>query len=323
MSISCRFFLVGVLLPFNFTQTYTNPCLPGWQYTNEGCYYIEVNTMTTWNEALAICRSYWMTDLLYLESKYEMELMPVIAGFGAFWTGLNDRSQESLFQWTAGSTLDPSVKTYFLDDKVKGGLKDCVSFNTRTGFLTDNDCAMKNFFICKRNRTADFFEEKPGYGLEQSPPYSYEQRSDLTSAKDACQSTKSQCAAVVPSEGLFYLVPGSAKIVPKASSMVYSRTECSPGYSGSKCEIWTKPVKCDCNSGIKTSAQQVCGAPASACDAAAGCLPSCSDAKESEFDEADLTIIKLLENRLFNNEDLASWDHPDNSQGEFIKYKQP
>ncbi|XP_015215026.2 uncharacterized protein [Lepisosteus oculatus] len=249
-------------------------CPEGWDPWHGSCYLLQTSTPLPWTGALDMCRAYRGADLLYLNSTEEKAWLGSKVS-DSFWTGLNDIETESRFFWTAGNSLHPSLAADFHEDRVSGGPRDCVSLDTLTGILTDTDCRLHRPYICKRNESAEWFEEVSGQGLEGAVVDAFVNTEELAQAEERCLGDRQACTAILLQDSRYYLLPPSVRTVHNPSTTVYFRTECSAGYSGAQCSVFTEPVQCDCKPGFITTAQKACGVPVSLCDSSAGCLPAC------------------------------------------------
>ncbi|KAG6926970.1 mannose receptor, C type 2, partial [Chelydra serpentina] len=168
------------------------PTEPGWRHWNGSCYYWDSSlASSTWQEGLQVCRQFRQTELLYLTSRQEKDW--VCSNFrGAFWTGLNDQTDESIFQWTTRDPITRQLAKHLRDDLADGGLKDCVWLDTASGLLTDASCEERKPFICKCSEATEWFVKQPGRAwwetqLSCTPlPRAWSRPSRSASGRGAC-----------------------------------------------------------------------------------------------------------------------------------------
>nr|XP_015215036.1 PREDICTED: macrophage mannose receptor 1-like isoform X6 [Lepisosteus oculatus] len=200
-------------------------CPEGWDPWHGSCYLLQTSTPLPWTGALDMCRAYRGADLLYLNSTEEKAWLGSKVS-DSFWTGLNDIETESRFFWTAGNSLHPSLAADFHEDRVSGGPRDCVSLDTLTGILTDTDCRLHRPYICKRNESAEWFEEVSGQGLEGAVVDAFVNTEELAQAEERCLGDRQACAAILLQDSRYYLLPPSVRTVHNPSTTVYFRTGC-------------------------------------------------------------------------------------------------
>nr|XP_014347165.1 PREDICTED: uncharacterized protein LOC102355497 [Latimeria chalumnae] len=308
------------------------PAMPGWQYWNNSCYYLETSNISTWDQALQICRRYRNTELLYLHSMKEKTWLSTVTN-DYFWTGLNNRTLESIFLWTNGETLSPDILLGVKNDMENGDMKDCIFIDTVTGLLSSASCTEKKPFICKSN--VDWFIEQLGLGLHGDPPYSYYHKETFSLAKDECQRLGTSCAAILKAGSLYYLLNSTETIITNPNTILYLKRVCASGYSGASCLSYTQPLitsVCDCTGGMKPSLTQVCGVSVESCIQSclqtgdstncASCLPVChrhvlsrqvsekemylsAAVDKDDLSEEEAALISLLEDRLFQQRNLT------------------
>ncbi|GCC36548.1 hypothetical protein chiPu_0015042 [Chiloscyllium punctatum] len=126
-----------------------------WYMRNDHCYLWKPSLTATWEGALNICRAYRGTDLVYLDSIDEKDWLTTQVT-EVFWTGLNDRATESVFQWTTNSSLDADLEPFLKNDLMNGDSKDCIEMDVNTGQLMDRSCSEIKTFVCKSKKCKCF-----------------------------------------------------------------------------------------------------------------------------------------------------------------------
>ncbi|XP_077162091.1 uncharacterized protein LOC143821705 isoform X2 [Paroedura picta] len=202
------------------------PTEPGWRPWNGSCYFWDSSLVSGWHEALQVCQRFRNTELLYLTSLQEKEW--VSSNFGeSFWTGLNDLKDESVFLWTTKEPLSQPLSQYLHDDMADGGLKDCVWFDTVTGFLIDASCKEKRHFLCKCSEATDWFDKHSGHGAAGDLELLYPSMESLEQAKQECLLERSTCVAVLQTDKGFYLISSMEDIISKPDSTLYTWSKAS------------------------------------------------------------------------------------------------
>ncbi|XP_043575776.1 lectin BRA-3-like isoform X3 [Chiloscyllium plagiosum] len=135
-----------------------------WYMRNDHCYLWKPSLTATWERALNICRAYRGTDLVYLDSLDEKDWLTTQVT-EVFWTGLNDRATESVFQWTTNSSLDADLEPFLKNDLMNGDSKDCIEMDANTGQLMDRSCSEIKTFVCKSKKlcVSNFPASKCGF----------------------------------------------------------------------------------------------------------------------------------------------------------------
>ncbi|XP_070614476.1 uncharacterized protein [Erythrolamprus reginae] len=194
------------------------PAEPGWSHWNGSCYLWDPSSAGAWPEALVACRRFRETELLYLTSLQEMDW--VRSHFqGPFWTGLNDREEESIFRWSALEPFSKQVAQHLRDDLANGGRKDCVWFDSATGLLRDASCGEERPFLCKGPEATEWFDRWAGFGLEGELSLLYPSAESLEGAKRECLLERPACVAVLETTGPgFYLLSSKEGAIPRAGS---------------------------------------------------------------------------------------------------------
>ncbi|KYO23025.1 RING finger protein 224 isoform D [Alligator mississippiensis] len=288
------------------------PLDPGWRQWNGSCYYWDASLVHTWQKALQVCRRFRRTELLYLNSTQEKDW--ICSNFqGPFWTGLNDQTHESVFQWTTQDPISRQLTEHLRDDLADGGLKDCVWLDTGTGLLRDALCEERKPFICKCNEATEWFVLQVSRGVEGDPALLHPSAESLEQAKQECLSERSACAAVLHAGTKFYLLSSLSSTSPQENSTLYVQTICAKGYSGQHCHRYSAPPEqpaCDCSGRIRTSATRVCGIPVQSCvdychrttgrDDCSLCLPLCSDSSLEILDPNELTMLFMVKSQSIN-----------------------
>ncbi|XP_048469296.1 lectin BRA-3-like [Rhincodon typus] len=193
-----------------------------WYMWNDHCYLWKASLTATWERALNICRAYRGTDLVYLDSIGEKDWLTTQVT-GVFWTGLNDRANEAVFQWTTNSSLDANLEPFLKKDLMNGDSKDCVEMDANTGLLMDRSCSEIKTFVCKSKKFMDWFLKEEKRGLSSKPPYSYDSRATLAEAKIACLQRGTACTAVLETNvpNIFYILHSSPIITHNSVSNIY------------------------------------------------------------------------------------------------------
>ncbi|XP_025022899.1 uncharacterized protein LOC103051028 [Python bivittatus] len=270
------------------------PAEPGWSYWNGSCYFWDSSSAGAWPKAREACRRFRRTELLYLTSPQEMDW--VRSHFkGSFWTGLNDRKEESVFRWTALEPLSKQVAQYLRDDPANGGLKDCVWLDSATGLLSDASCGEERPFLCKCREAMEWFDQRGGYGVVGEPSLLYPSAETLEEAKQECLLERPGCVAVLETRSGFYLLGSQDGVTPKADSTLHVWTICAEGFSGPACRrtLARSPrPACDCSGKFEATAEKVCGVPVQTCveycqqttswNNCSFCIPACTERLSSD-----------------------------------------
>ncbi|XP_065428714.1 uncharacterized protein LOC122174629 [Chrysemys picta bellii] len=309
------------------------PTEPGWRHWNGNCYYWDSSLAgSTWQEGLQVCRQFRQTELLYLTSRQEKDW--VCSNFrGAFWTGLNDQTDESVFQWTTRDPITRQLAEHLRDDLADGGLKDCVWLDTASGLLTDASCEERKPFICKCSEATEWFVKQPGRGVVGDPAFLHPSAESLEQAKQECLRERSVCAAVLQAGTGVYLISSKAGIISQPNSTLYIWTICAEGFSGLRCHRYTAPQErppCDCSGRVRVSATQVCGVPVQSCidycrhttaqSNCSLCLPLCSDSSLGLLDPEELAVVSMVQFKVSQSLNLTSEDERDQTNASKIIY---
>ncbi|XP_044848575.1 uncharacterized protein LOC123352472 isoform X7 [Mauremys mutica] len=309
------------------------PTEPGWRHWNGSCYYLDSSLAgSTWQEGLRMCRQFRQTELLYLTSRQEKDW--VCSHFrGAFWTGLNDQTDESVFQWTTRDPITRQLAEHLRDDLADGGLKDCVWLDTASGLLTDASCEERKPFICKCSEATEWFVKQPGRGVVGDPAFLHPSAESLEQAKQECLRERSVCAAVLQAGTGVYLISSTAGIISRPNSTLYIWTICAEGFSGLRCHRYTAPQErpaCDCSGRVRVSAAQVCGVPVQRCvdycrhttarSNCSLCLPLCSDSSLGVLDPEELAVVSMVQFKVSQSLNLTSEDERDQMNASKIIY---
>nr|XP_032628763.1 uncharacterized protein LOC116820418 [Chelonoidis abingdonii] len=309
------------------------PTEPGWRHWNGSCYYLDSSLAgSTWQEGLRMCRQFRQTELLYLTSHQEKDW--VCSNFGgAFWTGLNDQTDESVFQWTTRDPITRQLVEHLRDDPADGGLKDCVWLDTASRLLMDASCEERKPFICKCSEATEWFVKQPGRGVVGDPAFLHPSAESLEQAKQECLHERSVCAAVMQAETGVYLISSMAGIISRPNSTLYIWTICAEGFSGLHCHRYTAPQErpaCDCSGRVRVSAAQVCGVPVQSCidycrhtttwSNCSLCLPLCSDFSLGVLDPEELAVVSMVQFKVSQSLNLTSEDERDQMNASKIIY---
>ncbi|XP_062815164.1 uncharacterized protein LOC103281621 isoform X2 [Anolis carolinensis] len=309
------------------------PSEPGWRPWNGSCYFWDPLSVGGWHEALASCRRFRNTELLYLTSLREKDW--VHSNFqGSFWTGLNDLQEESVFRWTTQEPLSRPVAQYLQDDMADGGLKDCVWFDSVTGLLRDARCEEERPFLCKSSEATDWFEERPGLSVTDGDPVPLLPSSEsLMQAKQECLWERSVCIAVLQAVSGFFLVSSMDRVVSKPDSVLYIWTICTEGFHGPDCRRALErppPPACDCSGRFQTTAERVCGVLVQTCvddcrrrtawSNCSVCLPACTEATLSHLDPEEVALITMIEYKVSHSLNLTAEDERDRRNSSKIIY---
>ncbi|XP_038638547.1 C-type mannose receptor 2-like isoform X2 [Scyliorhinus canicula] len=290
---------------------------PDWHMRNNHCYLWGPSLSATWEKALDICRAYRNTELVYLDSVTEKDWLSARAS-GTYWTGLNDRATESVFQWTTNNSLRATLVPFLKTDLVNGDPKDCVQLDSTTGLLTDSICSSVKHFICKSKQFMDWFRKEEDTGLKQRPPFPYQSKPTLAEAKIACLQQGTACAAVLETYGTnaFYILHSSATFIFSPQSTIYTPSVCASGFPGPKCGF--EDQICDCTGIVKTSFAEVCGVSVEACKQYCAknkrgvdcsmCIPVCPDDAAEVLKKDEASVIMLAKRRLFGGATILTVD---------------
>ncbi|XP_043575775.1 C-type mannose receptor 2-like isoform X2 [Chiloscyllium plagiosum] len=235
-----------------------------WYMRNDHCYLWKPSLTATWERALNICRAYRGTDLVYLDSLDEKDWLTTQVT-EVFWTGLNDRATESVFQWTTNSSLDADLEPFLKNDLMNGDSKDCIEMDANTGQLMDRSCSEIKTFVCKSKKFMDWFLKEEKRGLISKPPYSYDSRPTLAEAKITCLQRGIACKAVLETDAphVFYILHSSPILKHNPVSNIYIPSVCVSNFPASKCGF--EDQLCDCTGVMQTSFTEVCGISVDAC----------------------------------------------------------
>ncbi|XP_060107540.1 secretory phospholipase A2 receptor-like [Heteronotia binoei] len=327
------------------------PTEPGWRAWNGSCYFWDSSLISGWHEALQVCQRFRKTELLYLTSLQEKEWVSSNFG-GSFWTGLNDLKDESVFRWTTQESLSQPLAQYLHDDVADGGLKDCVWFDTVTGFLVDASCKEKRPFLCKGSEATDWFDKQSGRGTAGDLELLYPAMESLEQAKQECLLERTACVAVLQADEGFFLISSMEDIISKPDSTLYTWSICAKGFSGPRCHKALTPLPrpaCDCSGRFQTTAKKgkegergrhqadrrqaglwVCGIPVQSCvddcrrmtnwENCSLCLPACTEACLSNLDPEELALITMIQFRVSHSLNLTAEDERDRGNSSKIIY---
>ncbi|XP_034292174.1 uncharacterized protein LOC117676650 isoform X2 [Pantherophis guttatus] len=308
------------------------PAEPGWSHWNGSCYLWDSSSAGAWPEALEACRRFRKTELLYLTTLQEMDW--VRSHFqGTFWTGLNDRKEESVFRWSALEPLSKQVAQYLRDDMANGGRKDCVWFDSATGLLSDASCGEERPFLCKCPEATEWFDQWTGYGMVGEPSLLYPSAETLEGAKRECLLERPVCVAVLETRSGFYLLSSKDDASPKADSVLHVWTICAEGFSGLACRKTSagaaRPA-CDCSGTLKTTAEKVCGVPVQTCvedcqqmtprTNCSFCIPVCTEASLSFLDPEEFALVTMIQFKVSHSLNLTTEDERDRTVSSKVVY---
>ncbi|XP_032088330.1 uncharacterized protein LOC116518904 isoform X2 [Thamnophis elegans] len=299
------------------------PVEPGWSYWNGSCYLWDPFSTGAWPEAQEACRRFRRTELLYLASLPEMDW--VRSHFpGTFWTGLNDRKEESVFRWSALEPLSKQVAQHLRDDVANGGRKDCVWFNSATGLLGDASCGEARPFLCKCPEATEWFDRWTGYGVAGEPSLLYPLAETLEGAKRECLLERPACVAVLETRTGFYLLSSKNEAGPKADSVLHVWTICAEGFSGLACRKTSASAArpaCDCSGTLETTAEKVCGVPVQTCvedcqqrtpgTNCSFCIPLCTEASLSFLGPEEFALVTMVQFQASHSLNLTAEDERD------------
>ncbi|XP_075761763.1 uncharacterized protein LOC112547246 isoform X2 [Pelodiscus sinensis] len=273
------------------------PTEPGWRHWNGSCYYWDASLASTWQEGLRVCRRFRQTELLYLASRQEKDW--VCSHFqGPFWTGLNDQTEESVFQWTTGEPIARQLAEHFRDDLADGGPKDCVWLDTASGLLADAGCEERKPFLCKSSEATEWFVEQRGRGLAGDPASLHPSAESLEQAKQECLRDRSACAAVWQAGTSFYLIGSLAGILSRPNSTLHVWTMC--GVAVQSCV----------ESCRRTTARSNCSL----------CLPLCSASSLGSLDPEELALVSMVQFQVSQSLSLTSENEQDQTNASKIVY---
>ncbi|XP_063172088.1 uncharacterized protein LOC134506037 isoform X2 [Candoia aspera] len=308
------------------------PTEPGWSHWNGSCYFWDPSSAATWPKAREACRRFRKTELLFLASLWEMDW--VRSRFqGSFWTGLNDREEESVFRWTAREPLSKPVAQYLRDDTANGGLKDCVWFDSATGLLSDASCVEERPFLCKCHEATEWFDQWTGHSVAGEPSLLYPSAETLEEAKRECLLERPVCVAVLETRSGFYLLSSKDDVISRADSVLHVWTICAEGFSGLACRrtlAHSPQPACDCSGKFETTAEKVCGVPVQTCvedcqqmttwNNCSFCVPACTEASMSFLDPEEFALVTMIQFKMSHSLNLTTEDERDRAASSKIIY---
>ncbi|KAL8174267.1 UNVERIFIED_CONTAM: hypothetical protein K2H54_041080 [Gekko kuhli] len=179
-----------------------------------------------------------------------------------------------------------------------GGLKDCVWFDTMTGFLIDASCKEKRPFLCKCSEDTDWFDEQSGHGAAGDLELLYPSMDSLEQAKQECLLERTACVAVLQTDKRFYLISSMEDIISKPDSTLYT---------WSICGIPVQSCVDDCR---RMTTWKNCSL----------CLPACTEASLSHLDPEELALITMIQFRVSHSLNLTAEDERDRGNASKIIY---
>ncbi|XP_078282347.1 uncharacterized protein LOC144608449 [Rhinoraja longicauda] len=302
---------------------------PNWHIFKDHCYLWSSTLIASWEKALNVCRAYRGTELLYLDTIEEKNWFTT-AATGVYWTGLNDRAAESDFHWTTNDSLNVSLIPYFTKDLQRGDLKDCVQLDTTSGLLTDIECSVENYFVCKSMKDMDWFERKQRMGLTLKPPYVFPSKNNLTAAKHECLQLGRACTGILETwiPKMFYLLDASAIFIFNLDTAIYIPAVCVSQFPGPKCG--QEDRLCNCIGIVNTSFSEVCGISVQRCQDLCArkkdgtdcskCIPICPDNAEDVLSGEEASIIMLAKAKIFGGASILSDNDQDYLDGFKVFY---
>ncbi|XP_059166182.1 C-type lectin domain family 4 member M-like [Physella acuta] len=123
------------------------------KYKNNTTACLLVSTTTeNYASAESACKASG-TRLYTVKTQDKLDILLTITRFLniSFWIGLDDRANEGLMKWSDGTALDATWGNIILPSSNKGNqdLEDCVEYNPLLYPFNDNDCSLKNRYICE------------------------------------------------------------------------------------------------------------------------------------------------------------------------------
>ena len=110
-----------------------------------------VQEKKNWNDAEAHCVKIG-GHLVSIDSREEqnfiLRLFKESVGTKG-WIGLNDRNQESLYEWTDGTTVEYEYWNSGQPDDAAAG-QDCAALTKSNGRWYDENCVIQNSFVCEK-----------------------------------------------------------------------------------------------------------------------------------------------------------------------------
>ncbi|KAJ7308064.1 hypothetical protein JRQ81_008568 [Phrynocephalus forsythii] len=281
------------------------PAERGWHHWNGSCYFWDPGSVARWPEAVRACRRFRETELLSLMSPQEKDWIRRNFG-GSFWTGLNDRKEESVFRWTTQELLTKEMSQYLRDDLADGGLKDCVWFDAGAGLLRDAPCEEERPFVCKSSGATDWFEERPGHGVAglEKAPQLFPSAESLEQAKRECLRERPICLAVLQTGSGFYLISSlEGMAASRADSTLFVQTFCAEGFAGPDCRAVSSHLPrpaCDCTGRFQTTAEK--------------------ESSLSDLDPEELALITMIQFKVSHALNLTAEDERDRGKASRIIY---
>nr|XP_033783553.1 uncharacterized protein LOC117351819 [Geotrypetes seraphini] len=261
------------------------PPYAGWWYREPNCYFFSSKNGRSWLEARNACRQYNDADLLWIESRDELNWLLSKVLPGVTWTGLNNRKLFFSWQWANEKSASNTLKWLKLFGSPGGR---CAGIDRATGDVVKFPCEKSYRWACKKREAAGLFEMFPDRYI-MKPFASLELFSNLANAQLAC-ALQQNCTAVVQIQDFFRLLAGHDEIrfTPDSrdpAATVYIKRICTPGFFGDYCSR----VCILCHGDIP-------------CNSVTGGCPelfTCLTKTDSELCEKALTSVKCPQNPLW------------------------
>ncbi|XP_063422180.1 macrophage mannose receptor 1-like isoform X2 [Mytilus trossulus] len=132
------------------------PCPTGWNQYSSYCYkkYSSAAQKLTWEASRDFCRGLG-GDLLSIHDQNELNYIKttLLIDDTTYWTGLNDRVNETGYVWSDGSGFD--FTAWAPNEPNNFNNEDCgqiVGYTTQKGLWNDNNCYLSLNYICKIQR---------------------------------------------------------------------------------------------------------------------------------------------------------------------------
>ncbi|XP_061469383.1 uncharacterized protein LOC133378773 [Rhineura floridana] len=205
------------------------PRFSGWKYWGDSCYYFS-DVKVSWVDARKQCRRFRSTDLIWLESRSEMNWIFSASSAELFWTGLNSRKQKSIWIWSDTKSAAKVLHWLELQESPFGR---CVGLNSVNQTALRLDCEEKYKWICKRREVDNLFDVYMDQFL--SGPLEPVFYTSLSAAALDCLSD-ANCTGIVQ-DYLYYRRTTGVDIIVTYEEIAttYVRRECDFGYYGYNC----------------------------------------------------------------------------------------
>ncbi|XP_039207752.1 uncharacterized protein LOC120311809 isoform X3 [Crotalus tigris] len=208
------------------------PQFSGWRYWEKNCYYFSAEKESSWIFARKQCRRFRSTDLIWIDSKSEMDWISSAASREIWWIGLNSRKRTAIWVWSDSKSAAKELQWLKLEGNLSGR---CVGFYPVNNTALKIDCSGKHKWICKRKERVDLFDLYTDMFL--SGPLDPDIYTGLSTAVVDCLSD-SNCTGIVQDSRFFRRTRGIDEIITSDENVfTYKKRECSLGYFGNNCVL--------------------------------------------------------------------------------------